>query len=227
MREGKSTEAGNDFERAGRDVSLLKGTEPLAFEFSYAIALLDSGKPAEAAKLFKQLAGKGNQGAYLKGPYAKVGSQFFAAYASYRTGSGPARQQACTDLGKLEGELGARVRELVASCWEMVAYDQWRAGNRAGVLKALASAEKSAGGADARRRLTLDRAAMSLDKGKLAELEALGDKPPEALVNLGIVYDLLGKPKEAYDAWSRARAKGVAARDLQKWIEAKKRIYGY
>ncbi len=38
---------------------------------------------------------------------------------------------------------------------------------------------------------------------------------------------MLGKPKEAYDAWIRAKAHGVNAPDLQRWIDAKKRIYGY
>jgi hypothetical protein len=118
------------------------------------------------------------------------------------------------------------VRELVASCWENVAYDQWRSGQWANAGKSLASAEQSATG-EQRRRLTLDRTALSLGKDKLNELDALGGNPAEALVNLGIVYDILNRPKDAYDAWMRAKAKGVNTRDLQKWIEAKKRIYGY
>ncbi|MGE5183727.1 MAG: hypothetical protein ACM31C_16760, partial [Acidobacteriota bacterium] len=226
MREGKASEAAADFERATRDASLLKGTEPLAFDFSYAVALLDANRTAEAARLFKSLAAKGNQGAYLKGPYAKVGTTFFAAYAGYRTQTGTARQQACGELARLEPELGGRARELVASCWEMVAFDEWRAGSVGAAGRSLANAEKSAT-ADQRRRLSVDRAALSLGRDKLGELESLGDKPPEALVDLGIVYDLMGKPKEAYDAWQRAKARGANARDLQKWIDAKKRIYGY
>jgi Flp pilus assembly protein TadD len=226
MREGKAGEAANDFERATRDPSLLKGTEPLAFDFSYAVSLLDAGKSTEAAKVFKTLAGKGNQGAYLKGPYAKVGTQFFAAYANYRSASGAARQAACGELAKLEGDLGGKVKELVASCWEAVAYDQWKAGSVGAAQKALQTADKSAS-ADQKRRLVVDEAAASLGKDKLGELEGLGDRPPEALVDLGIVYDMIGKPKEAYEAWQRAKAKGVQTRDLQKWIDAKKRIYGY
>jgi len=35
--------------------SVLKGTEPLAFEFSYALALLDAGRAPEAAKLFRRI----------------------------------------------------------------------------------------------------------------------------------------------------------------------------
>ncbi|HEY5925096.1 MAG TPA: tetratricopeptide repeat protein [Kofleriaceae bacterium] len=226
MREGKASEAAADFDGATRDPSVLKGTEALAFEFSLALAQLDSGRSADAAKLFKSIAAKGNQGAYLKGAYAKVGTQFFAAYANYRSTTGAARQQACEQLSKLEGEIGGRARELVASCWESVAYDHWRAGQWANAQKAIAAAEKSANG-EQKRRLSVDRTAMALGKDKVDELEALGGNPAESLVNLGIVYDMLGKPKEAYDAWSRAKARGVQSRDLQKWIDAKKRIYGY
>ena len=226
MREGKATEAAADFDRATRDPNLLKGTEPLAFEFSLALAQLDSGRSADAAKTFKALAAKGNQGAYLKGAYAKVGGQFFAAYANYRSTTGAARQQACEQLSKLEGEIGGRARELVAGCWESVAYDHWKSGQWANAQKAIAMAEKTANG-EQKRRLSVDRTAMALGKDKVDELEALGGNPAESLVNLGIVYDMMGKPKEAYDAWSRAKAKGVQSRDLQKWIDAKKRIYGY
>jgi tetratricopeptide (TPR) repeat protein len=226
MRAGKATDAAADFERATRDPSVLRGTEPLAFDLSFALAQLDAGNAAEAAKLFKSLAARGNQATYMKGAYAKAGSQFFAAYASYRSQAGTARAAACADLSRLEADLGPKVREVVASCWEMVAYDQWRAGNAAAAQKSLATAEKSAT-ADQKRRIDLDRTALALGKDKLAELEAMNGNPPESLVDLGIVYDLLGRPKDAYDAWNRAKTKGVAARDLQKWIDAKRRIYGY
>lgn len=226
MREGRSADAAGDFDRATRDPSVLKGSEPLAFEFSFAVALLDAGRTADALKAFKSLAGKGNQGAYLRGPYARVGTQFFSAYTNYRAASGNARQQACGDLARLQGELGARARELVASCWEYVAHEQWRAGQWANAGKSIANAEASAT-AEQKRRLTLDRTALSLGKDKLNELEALGGNPPESLVNLGIVYDILDRPKDAYDAWMRAKAKGINTRELQKWIDAKKRIYGY
>jgi len=73
----------------------------------------------------------------------------------------------------------------------------------------------------------MDRAALSLGKNDMAALEALGGNPPEVLVNLGILYDQAGRPKDAYEAWSKAKARGVQTRDLQKWIDAKKRIYGF
>ncbi|HEU0029685.1 MAG TPA: tetratricopeptide repeat protein [Kofleriaceae bacterium] len=230
MRDGKPADASNDFERAVRDPSVLKGTESLAFEFSYALALLDAGKAADATRVFKSLAAKGNQGAYLKPAFAKLGTQFFAAYAAYRTGPLAARQQAVKDFEKLEGDaqgaFGDKVRELIASSWELIAYDQWRAGQTAAAAKSLTNAEKYASG-DAKRRITMDRAALALGKDDLAVLEGMSGNPVESLVNLGIVYELIGRPKDAYDTWQRARARGAQTRDLQKWIDAKKRIYGY
>jgi hypothetical protein len=227
MKDGKSAEASNDFERAIRDQSVLKGTEPLAFEFSLALAQLDAGKAADAGKLFRTLAGKGNQAAYLKPPYAKVGSQFFAAYAGYRNGTLAARQQAVSDLAKLESEMpGEKIKDLLSSSWETIAVEQWRSGQPGAASASLKNAEKYANG-EAKRRLSMDKTALQLDKKDLGPLEALGGNPPESLVNLGIVYDLMGRPKDAYDAWVRAKAKGIASRDLQKWIESKKRIYGY
>jgi lipopolysaccharide biosynthesis regulator YciM len=226
LHDNKAQEAATDFERATRDPSVLKGSEPLAFDFSYAIALLDSGRGDQAAKLFKSLATRGNQGAYLKAPYAKIGAQYWAAYANYRTASGPARAAACDELAKLEGDLGSRVRDLIASCWETAAVDAARIGQLGAAQKDLATADKTAT-ADQKRRIALDRIALSLDKTKLGELEAFGGEPPEALVDLGIVYDLLGRPKDAYDTWVKARAKNAQAPNLQKWIDAKKRIYGF
>ena len=227
MHEGKSVEAAADFERATRDPSVLKGTEPLAFDFSFALAQLDAGRTGDAAKLFKSLATKGNQAAYLKAPYAKVGSQFFAAYASYRNGTLQARQQAVGEFTKLEADMpGDKLKELLAASWESIAVDQWKAGQVGPALKSLQSAEKLASG-DAKRRIGMDRAALTLGKTDLGALEALNGNPPESLVNLGILYDQAGRPKDAYDVWVRAKARGVQTRNLQKWIDSKKRIYGF
>ena len=227
MRENKPADAANDFDRATRDPSVLKGTEGAALDFSFALALLDTGRNQEANKLFRSLAAKGNQASYLKAPYAKVGSQFFAAYANYRGGTLQARQQAAADFARLEGEMsGDKLKDLLSSSWESIAYEQWKSGQSGAAAKSLQTAEKDAN-ADAKRRIAMDKAALSLDKRDLGTLEGMNGNPPESLVDLGIVYDQLGRPKDAYDAWVRAKARGVVARDLQKWIDAKKRIYGY
>jgi Tfp pilus assembly protein PilF len=230
LKDGKSGDAVADFERANREPALLKGTESLAFDFSLAMARLDKGDTGDAAKLFKALAGRGNQSSYLKAPYNKVGSQFFSAYASYRGGNTAQREQAANEFAALQkdasGAFASKIRDLLASSWELVAYDHFRGGKSGPAGKALTSALKYADGA-IKRNVTHNKAVLSMSKSDISTFENLGSDPPEALVNLGILYDREGKSKEAYEAWTKARAKGGSAKDLQKWIDAKKRIFGF
>jgi hypothetical protein len=230
IKQGKDADAVADLERASREPALLKGTEPLAFEFSYALAQLEAGKTDEAGRTFKSLAAKGNQSSYLKPPYDKVGSTFFGAYSDYRSGNPPQRQKAATDftaiLGKATGSFAVKVKELIASSHEYVAYDHWRNGRNGPAGKSLDAAEKFSADDAMKRRIINNRAALGLSSSKEGALKGLGGDPPEALVNLGIIYDQDGKPKEAYEAWRQAAGK-TQAKDLQKWIDAKKRIYGF
>jgi Tfp pilus assembly protein PilF len=230
MKDGKSGEAVSDFERATRDNASLRGTEPMAFDFSLALALLDKGQASDASKIFKQLAQRGNQASYLRAPYAKLGNQFFGAYANYRSGNLALRQQAAVDFAKISGEatgaFAAKVRDLIASTWELVAYDQWRAGRMAQSSKSLASALRYADG-DIKRRAAHNRSVLSLARESPETFEAFAGNPPEAWVNAGIAHDQAGRAREAYDDWVKAKARGVSTRELQRWIDAKKRIYGF
>jgi tetratricopeptide (TPR) repeat protein len=184
---------------------------------------------ADAAKLFKAVQAKGNLAGVLKPPLAKIGAQLLAAYASYRVGTLQARQQAVADLTRLEPDAASfadKLRELIGSAWEFVAYDQWRTGQLAAARQSLASAARYAKrGGELERRLGMNKLALALTRNDARALEQLGGNPVEALVNLGIVYEMLGRPRQALDAWQRARGR-AAVRDLQKWIDAKKRIYG-
>jgi Tetratricopeptide repeat len=229
LKDGKASDAVADFERANREPALLKGSEPLAFEFSYALALLDKGDTQTAAKMFKELGGKGNQSAYLKAPYNKIGAQFFSAYANYRSSNLRSRERAASEFQKLagsaSGSFGAKIRALTASAYEMIAIEALQSGQRRTADKALASAGRYAD-AETKRRIELDRL-VAAGKDDVSSLASLGASPPEALVDLGIAYDKAGRPKDAYDAWLKARAKNVGGREMQRWIDAKKRIYGF
>ncbi len=230
MKEGKTSEAVSDFERATRDSSSLRGTEPMAFDFSLALALLDKGQAGDASKIFKQLAQRGNQASYLRTPYAKLGNQFFGAYANYRSGNLALRQQAATDFAKISSEatgtFAAKVRDLIASSWELVAYDQWRAGRQAQAGKSLTSALRYADG-DIKRRAAHNRSVLVLARESPETFESFAGNPPEAWVNAGIAHDQAGHAREAYESWMKAKARGVTLRELQRWIDAKKRIYGF
>lgn len=233
LKRGKYALASADFERAARDPGVLKGVEEEAFEFSYAVAELQRGRTGTASKLFRKLARKGNQGKYLKSPYNRVGAQFFAALAKYRGGSVALRRQAANEFQRLlrgaRGRFAVQVRQLLASSWQFIAWDAARRGNRrAGVY--LRTAAKYAVSKAGKRNIAHNRAVMAMGtKGtrQLNTFRAMGANPPEALVNLGVMYQRSGNSKAAYNAWVRARRAGVRARKLNAWINLKKRIWNY
>jgi tetratricopeptide (TPR) repeat protein len=234
MRANKEEAAIADFERATREPRLLQGTEPMAFEFSLALAYLEKGDTTSARRLFKELATKGPQSKYLKAPYDKIGNQFFGAYAEYRTSTVKARQQAAAEfarlLGSAKGKVAQKARELLASSWEFIAFGEFAAGNTAAATSALTNASKYVATPAGKRQIAHNRAVLLMAKNPKAAataLEEMGSSPPEALMNLGILHDRADKPREAYDAWVAARAKGVKSDRLDDWINNKKRIFGY
>ena len=232
MDKGDETKALEDFERATREPALLRGTEPLAFDFSVAMANMDKGNTSEATKIFARLAKQGQQGSYLKSPYDTVGNAYFGAYANYRSGNAKLRRQAASDFDTLSGKtkdkkFAANLRLLIASSWEYVAYDAWSNNKTSDATKALATAAKSATGA-MKTRIEHNQAVMAMgsksDSKLLAQFKAFGSNPSVALVNLGIMYDRDGQPKEAYDAWKKSKSND---KNVKQWISSKERIFGY
>ena len=80
------------------------------------------------------------------------------------------------------------------------------------------------------RAATLRNAEKLVRQGRLdaaiSQLEKLGTKIPEALINLGIAFERKGDPQRALEAWRRARKAGARFAPLADWIESKERIYG-
>jgi tetratricopeptide (TPR) repeat protein len=73
-------------------------------------------------------------------------------------------------------------------------------------------------------------ALLDLAEGKLdaaiVQLERLAPRLPDAFITLGIAYERKGLPRQARDAWQRARKDGARFAQLPDWIEAKERFYG-
>ena len=234
MRDGKAAEAAADFERATRDPSVLKGTEPLAFEFSYALALLDAGRARRGREAVQgRSRPRATRPRTSRAPYAQ-GRHRSSSRPTRATAAGTlaARQQAAAELRASSRPSVGRRRQDQASCSRRAGsrspYEQWRAGQigaAAQVARDRREVRRPATEAPDRDRPRRARARQGRARRRSRRSPAT---PPEALVNLGIVYDQLGRPKDAYDAWTaRARRAACRARDLQKWIDAKKRIYGY
>jgi tetratricopeptide (TPR) repeat protein len=226
-----------DFEVAARYPNLLKGTESLVFDFALAMAHLEKGNANTATKLFRRLNKRGKENLYLKAPFNRIGTRFFAALARYRTPSLVSRRQAATEFQKMlkgSGSFAGTIRSLITSAWSFVAYEAWRtkrgrwtrvAGN------ALKAAQRNARTPAERRVISHNRAVLSMGSKRsnalLKTFQGMGVNPPEALANYGVMLDRSGNPRGAYDAWVKARARGVRSGRVRGWINAKKRIYNY
>src|SRR5690606_3009100 len=121
--------------------------------------------------------------------------------------------------------LGTAIRVVALNA----AQDAYRNGKLAQARKYLATAKQAnarVGAEEAAHNVAvLDLADGKLDAA-ISQLERLGTKVPEALVNLGIAYERKGDHARALEAWRRARKAGVRFGPLADWIDAKERIYG-
>lgn len=121
--------------------------------------------------------------------------------------------------------LGTAIRVVALNA----AQDAYRAGQLAPARKYLAAA-KAANARVGNDEVAHNLAVLDLADGRvdaaIAQLERLGPRIPEALVNLGIAYERKGDHVKALDAWRRAKKAGVRFTPVNDWIESKERIYG-
>jgi tetratricopeptide (TPR) repeat protein len=235
LRARRGADAVQDLETATREPGVLVGTELDAFTFALGLAYLESGQQNRASSIFQALGrGEKKEGlSFLKAPFDQVGADFFAAYTLYREPSATARNRAVPMLerlaGKTGGATGAKVREILRSTHEFLAFDAWGRGQQ---REAEAALRRAAGGGSGERRAALEHNLAVIDaeqKGAAARgaLARFADRVPEALVNLGILADRAGDTKEAHDLWTQARSRGARASRLDEWIDSKKRLFGY
>ncbi len=114
------------------------------------------------------------------------------------------------------------------SAYELTAFDLYQRNDtkRAEVL--LRSAVKVPAKGE-RRTLDHNMAVLDLQAGRLAAaertLDGLNGRPPEALVNLGILHDRQGDGKRALDLYRSALQKGARAPKHKEWIDVKERLF--
>lgn len=234
---GKSEDALEDFDRATNFPALLRGTEEATFKFALALAYLDRGQASDANAVFRdlsKLAGKNkslNPRQFMKAPYDKLGIPFFQAYAQYRTPGAASRRRAASSFTKMQrqasGKFATKVKDLIASSWQYIAADEYNGGKSSAASRSLATADKFATDRNSKRVIEHNRAVLNIGKAKARTFSAMSGDPPEALCNLGILYDRNGDYKKAFDAWVQARSRNARCSRLDDWISSKKRIFGY
>jgi tetratricopeptide (TPR) repeat protein len=191
-----------------------------------ALAALGAGKPERAIEWLGRVA---KEGCALRAPYDKAGLEFFVAYAQYRD---PGRREAAAKTfsrlaAKAAGPLANVLRDLVRSSYELDGYDAWARGDEKGAALRLRTAARLTTKGE-RRELDHNLAVIDMTEGRYVAaeklFEELGPRPPEALVNLGILVDRQGDPKRALDLYKKAADRGARAPKLREWIDVKERL---
>lgn len=193
------------------------------------------------SKVARELAGKAKEhGCELVSPYNRVGSDLISIFVQYRGSTTVAqREQLLRSLPKLQGKTGAGaesatllkvLRALLYSTNMALAYEYHQLGRTKLVGPTLRAAQKAAVRISDDDEAVLEHNLAVADlidgKGSSEKLEKLGARPPEALVNLGILHDRRGEARKALELYRRALQNGARTPKLREWIDTKDRLLG-
>jgi tetratricopeptide (TPR) repeat protein len=197
---------------------------------------------AGQGKVARELAGKAKEhGCELVSPYNRIGPDLVSIFVQYRGSTQVAqREQLLRTLPKLQSKAGTGsesatllkvLRTLLYSTNMALAYEYHQLGRTKLVGPALRAAQKAGvrGGEDDEAVLDHNLAVVDLIEGRPGgekTLERLGARPPEALVNLGILHDRRGEARKALDLYRRALQNGARTPKLREWIDTKDRLLG-
>jgi tetratricopeptide (TPR) repeat protein len=209
--------------------------EMAAISCGEAIAALKANKIGQAEDAWDVAVKSGGDNACaFRPPYDRLGTRFFVAYTEYRDSGSPSRRESAVKLftqlvNKATGGTAEWLRQLLRSGYELLAYDYYQRSDEKRASAYLASAAKVPAKGD-RRELEHNLAVLDLFSGKTPQAErvfdALGARPCEARLNLGILRDRQGDSKKALELYKQARACGARGPKLQEWIDVKERLFG-
>jgi tetratricopeptide (TPR) repeat protein len=213
----------------------LTAKEAAAIACGEAIAALKANKIQQAEDAWDTAVKTGGDAACaFKPPYDKLGTKFFVAYTQYRDSNSAQKREGAVKLftqlvPKATGGTADWLRALLRSGYELLAYDFYQKSDEKRSGQYLGSASKVLAKGD-KRELEHNLAVIDLTTGKSQQAErvfdALGTRPCEALVNLGILRDRQGESKKALDLYKRAKACGARTPKLAEWIDVKERLFG-
>jgi tetratricopeptide (TPR) repeat protein len=213
----------------------LTGKESASISCGEAIAALKANKISQAEDAWDNAVKSGGDNACaFRPPYDKLGTKFFVAYTQYRDSGSPQKREGAVKLftqlaSKATGGTADWLRALLRSGYELLAYDYYQRSDEKKAGQYLANAAKVPAKGD-KRELEHNSAVVDMFSGKSPQAErvfdALGARPCEARVNLGILRDRQGESKKALELYKQALACGAHTPKLREWIDVKERLFG-
>jgi tetratricopeptide (TPR) repeat protein len=243
---GDAERAIADLEEAVREPGLSTAEELVPLRFALAVAYLSGGRAGKGKALLEEVAEavarSGGDAPWLGETFRRGGVELYLGYAYLLEGDPVSLRSGIQRLkkvvGRARGELRARGREVLRAAYEAQALQQFRRRDLADAEVSLGEARKLAeGGAGAAAAVVavidhnlgvvrIERRHERRGAAARRTFEAFGDRPPEALVNVGICYDDEGDGRRAVEMWREAASRGVHGREIGEWIERKQRFWG-
>jgi len=195
-------------------------------------AALKAGKVQQAEEAIARA--KAGGGCSLKAPHDKLGLSFLEAYTNYRDTLGPAKREASAKTfqslsGRASGGTKDWLLQLARSAYELAGFDWFNRGDEKRAEAGLRAASRTPAKGD-RRVLDHNLAVTEMMNGRTAQaekaFEGMAGRPPESLLNQGILRDRAGDGKAALQLYERAWDKGVHTQKVRDWIDVKKRLWG-
>ena len=223
--DGQGEKALDDCRLAVKNAKGLPNQALLKAKFLLAMASFDAARWADAIALIKELGTHGSFSKVLKPPYDKLGLKFFEVYAAYRQGRyGYAAAEFGKMVRRVKGPLRAKINAIIVSCREFDAATALRLGK---IKQAMALLKVVA----RRTRESKHNLALAYYRAgrvsKALQLWKSGGMPPSALCNLGIHYDNMGQPQQAYRYYTKCLARGGGNARIRKRVEIKRKIFGF
>ncbi len=225
IQDGKGEQAIGDCSLAVKNAVSLPDQALLKAKFLLAMASLDAAKWGTAISLLKELGTHGSFSKVLKPPYDKLGLKFFEVYAAYRQGRyGYAATEFRRLARRVRGPLRKKIEAMIVSCREFDAATALRLGK----VKAALALLKAVGRRTRESRHNLALAYYRAGRvSKALGLWKSGGMPPAAACNLGIHYDNLGQPEQAYRYYKQCLARGGGNAAIRKRVEVKRKLFGF
>lgn len=237
LRDARQTDAALDdmVAAAKAPKGVMSNKEMAAISCGEAIAALKANKIQQAEDAWDQAVKVGGDGGCaFRPPYDKLGTRFFVAYTQYRDSGSPTKREGAVKLftqlvSKSTGVTAEWLRTLLRSGYELLAYDFYQRSDEKRAQQYLVSAARVQAKGD-RRELEHNMAVLDLFSGRAPQAEktfdALGGRPCEARLNLGILRDRQGESKKALELYKQAKACGARSPKLAEWIDVKERLFG-
>jgi tetratricopeptide (TPR) repeat protein len=220
-----------EMERAYRERTLLPDRERAIVAAGAALVAISAGKVRLAEKMVKALRDELDHEALVPG-LRRAGHGLFAAYSAYFSEHLNTKLRAVRSIERLASSAlspsGEMLKNLAGSGYEQIGYQSFKRGRseQARIHLLRASRLRQVTSIKMRHNIAVATYYSGTRKEGIAALEAISNRVPLALCNLGVDLEIKGSMIKAYNFFKQCLAKKVPFPGLTEIVDIKRQIFG-